>query len=66
MNGITVMACICSAFAGLMIGVLIEHSKGSEFRETQAIERGYAQYCPTTGRFAWKGECNATLMNGEE
>lgn len=24
---------------------------------TEAIERGYAIYCPTTGNFAWKGEC---------
>lgn len=24
----------------------------------QAIERGYALYCPTTGDFAWKGECD--------
>lgn len=24
----------------------------------QAIERGYALYCPGDGRFAWKGECD--------
>jgi len=23
----------------------------------EAIERGYAIYCPTTGNFSWKGEC---------
>lgn len=23
----------------------------------QAIERGYALYCPHDGEFAWKGEC---------
>ena len=23
----------------------------------QAIERGYALYCPADGEFAWKGEC---------
>lgn len=23
----------------------------------QAIERGYALYCPVNGEFAWKGEC---------
>ncbi len=23
----------------------------------EAIERGYAIYCPTTGNFAWKGDC---------
>lgn len=26
--------------------------------KTHAIERGYALYCPTTGAFAWKGECD--------
>lgn len=23
----------------------------------EAIERGYAQYCPNNGEWAWKGEC---------
>lgn len=23
----------------------------------QAVERGYAVYCPETGDFAWEGEC---------
>ncbi|MEM8794074.1 MAG: hypothetical protein AAGE61_00800 [Pseudomonadota bacterium] len=23
----------------------------------EAIKRGYALHCPTTGEFAWKGEC---------
>ena len=26
----------------------------------QAIERGYAEYCPTTGDPAWIGECDKT------
>lgn len=25
--------------------------------EKGAIERGYAQYCPADGAWAWKGEC---------
>lgn len=24
----------------------------------QAVERGYALYCPTDGKWAWKGECD--------
>lgn len=24
----------------------------------EAIERGYAQYCPDDGQWAWKGECD--------
>lgn len=23
----------------------------------EAIDRGYALYCPSTGNFAWKGDC---------
>ena len=26
------------------------------FREA-AVERGYALYCPESGKWAWKGEC---------
>jgi hypothetical protein len=26
--------------------------------EEQAIERDYGLYCPNTGDFAWKGECD--------
>ena len=29
----------------------------------QAIERGYALYCPRNGEFAWVGECE---QKGEE
>ena len=25
--------------------------------KSQAIERGYALYCPTNGVWAWEGEC---------
>lgn len=32
------------------------HRPADELRY-QAIERGYALYCPTDGEFAWKGEC---------
>lgn len=26
--------------------------------QTKTIERGLAQYCPDTGEWAWKGECD--------
>lgn len=31
--------------------------KGKSFMQRQAVERGYAQYCASTGEWAWKGEC---------
>lgn len=30
---------------------------------TEAIERGYAQYCPQNGRFSWIGECDLVESN---
>lgn len=30
---------------------------------TEAIERGYAQYCPQNGSFAWVGECDLVESN---
>lgn len=29
----------------------------SKSYQTAAIERGFALYCPTNGKFAWKDEC---------
>ena len=29
----------------------------SEWRD-ETVKRGLAQYCPDTGEWAWKGECN--------
>jgi len=45
------------AFVGFILGLII----GSVFEggtyKAQAIERGYALYCPADGAWAWKGEC---------
>lgn len=35
----------------------IRDQRYTDFQK-QAIEREYAQFCPKTGHFAWKGECN--------
>lgn len=51
-------------FAGMLFGIfgaavtLTFHFDRMNRIERQAIERGYALYCPTTGDFAWKGECD--------
>ena len=36
---------------------LMAYDTGDRLKR-QAIERGYALYCPTTGDFTWKGECD--------
>jgi len=49
------------ACSGLYIG---GHVEGVKTVQTQAIEHGYALYCPTDdsvqhkGKFAWNGECD--------
>ena len=47
-----------------LIGLYIwGHVEGAKTVQTQAIQRGYALYCPTDdsvkhkGKFAWSGEC---------
>ena len=48
-------------FMGLVAGSLIGFAFGIEWgvnrMEYRAIIRGYAQYCPTDGAFAWNGGC---------
>lgn len=31
--------------------------------QTEAIERGYAIYCPQDGKFSWVGECDLVESN---
>jgi hypothetical protein len=40
-----------------MIYVTIDRLTNKPIQQ-QAIERGYALYCPKDGKFAWKGECD--------
>lgn len=40
-----------------MIYVTVDRLTNKTIQQ-QAIERGYALYCPKDGEFAWKGECD--------
>lgn len=46
---------------GLAIGIGFLSSVWSTDQDRiwhqEAISRGYGYFCPDTGRFAWKGEC---------
>lgn len=44
---------------GLILGLTTMFSEQAEWRR-ETVERGLAQYCPTTGEWAWKGECGET------
>lgn len=44
--------------AVVLVGVFIGGQwYGKHKMEQQAVENGYALYCPDTGDFAWSGEC---------
>jgi hypothetical protein len=42
----------------LILGGMRGLDEGRLEVQAEAIERGYASYCPQDGRFAWKGECD--------
>lgn len=42
--------------AGLGLSMIIAVSIDLRYQEG-SISRGYAQYCPLDGEWAWKGEC---------
>lgn len=42
---------------GLIFGLGFGIWGATTWTRAQAVERGYALHCPTTGDFAWKGEC---------
>ena len=55
MDAFDVTICVV---VGFILGVLIcDYIIKANYR-TDAIERGYALYCPDDGKFAWVGECD--------
>lgn len=42
----------------VLLGYNIYNFTSSPDLVDQAVERGYALYCPDDGKFAWKGECD--------
>jgi hypothetical protein len=51
-------AIVLSLVLGATLGVLVASAMKDEDWQHDAIKRGYGQYCPTTGDWAWKGECD--------
>lgn len=41
----------------LLTSVMMVSEEKASIRN-EAIQRGYALYCPANGHFAWKGECD--------
>lgn len=48
-------AALCTILTQAWLLVFGDHP--AQFKAA-AIERGYAEYCPTDGEWAWKGECD--------
>lgn len=44
--------------SGFLLGVLMMELLADNDYQQQAIERGYGLHCPSTGDYAWKGECD--------
>lgn len=59
-TGIAIILLIVAAF------VVMVNLGGAGVVRAQAIERGYALYCPDTGRFAWKDECKSKQTQGDQ
>ena len=52
---------LVNTFMIIMVGLayyVVGKDDGRKYYQKQAIERGYALYCPTDKKFAWKGECS--------
>jgi hypothetical protein len=45
------------AFAGFILGMIVGSLFEGGTYKFEAIERGYALYCPADGAWAWVGEC---------
>ena len=43
---------------GVMLGLLVGGSLVGEAYREEAVERGYALYCPNNGNFSWVGDCD--------
>ena len=52
-----------SVLIGFLSSRLFHKDQQIDMQQHQAIERGYALYCPHDGEFAWVGECE---QKGEE
>jgi hypothetical protein len=56
-NFVLVLTIAAFATLTMLIGFSTGHREASRAYKSGAIERGYAQYCPADGDWAWVGEC---------
>lgn len=56
--GAFLAGCFITFWVGLLF-IVSPFFTPNSYWEAEAIERGYALYCPLDGEFAWKGECDA-------
>ena len=52
------LAAIAVVLSGLSLCILFYASTTIVQVKVDAVERGYALYCPLDGEWAWKGECD--------
>ena len=53
-----ILGWLLGTLAGLGFGLLIGATLEGWGYQAQAIKRNYASFCPISGEWAWKGECD--------
>lgn len=56
-KGAVLCLCIGAIFGGIFVGAVVGTGTRDKW-QAKVIDRGYGLYCPDTGEFAWKGECD--------
>lgn len=54
---LAVFVALVGGFSGYFGYTMAGQTQHTEIKQ-QALDRGYALFCPKDGRFAWKGECD--------
>lgn len=58
LNRYTAIAIVLTMFGAIPFAVGKHFSPEVASLKNEAIERGYALYCPKTGDWAWVGDCH--------
>lgn len=53
---------ILGMITGVIAGIFLGAGIANDIWSTEAIDRGYAWYCPDDGRLTWKNECEETVI----
>ena len=52
------LAVLFAASVVLLVGFIVGAGIMQDRSQEEAVSKGYAEYCSTTGDWAWKGKCS--------